>query len=139
LLPAALLGFAALPTSAKASVVDITRHGRNVAATGVGPLDLTGSDDAGFGAPSAEVDGAAGVVSTGSVAVSGPASGPASFGGGLLFAASSTAGDGHADSLTVEIGTISPVPEAPDWAMMPFGFAGIGFIACPRKSTLMTA
>jgi hypothetical protein len=40
----------------------------------------------------------------------------------------------NADSVVVNIGTVSPVPEASTWAMMILGFAGIGFIAYRRKN-----
>lgn len=40
---------------------------------------------------------------------------------------------GAADSLTLEIGPVTAVPEISTWAMMILGFAGIGFVSCSRK------
>jgi hypothetical protein len=44
-----------------------------------------------------------------------------------------------ADSLVVNIGTVSPVPEASTWAMMLLGFAGIGFMAYRKRKSAALA
>ena len=44
-----------------------------------------------------------------------------------------------ADSLVVNIGSVSPVPEATTWAMMLLGFAGVGFMAYRKRKGAMIA
>jgi hypothetical protein len=194
LFAAALLGFAALSTSAKAEmVIDVTQQGSNVVITGLGTLDLTDLTAFTAGTVNAEVSGATGtiVVGSGFLNFYHPVSGPSSIGSGGVIAASSSSGGAFgidlndsilvsssyisgsfisgsdqfdnttiaalgltpgnyaytwgsgpdADSLTLNIGSVSPVPEASTWAMIVLGFAGVG-MAYRRKSkrqTLMAA
>ena len=44
----------------------------------------------------------------------------------------------HADTFTIDV-VASPVPEPSTWAMMLFGFAGLGYAAVRRKSALREA
>jgi hypothetical protein len=192
LLSAALLGFAALSTSARAElVIDITQQGSNVIATGFGTVDTTDLLAGSNGLSPAAVVGSNAFIGIGAGSETSyvSISGPSSFGsGGLLNASSSsgsvfgingagrfvilpvgyasgsfisgtdqfngatiaglgltpgtytyTFGTGQdADSVVVNIGNVSAVPEASTWAMMLLGFMGVGFMAYRRKNSYNT-
>jgi hypothetical protein len=188
LFTAALLGFVALSSSAKAElVIDITQQGSNVVATGTGTVDTSDLTHVATGAGTAAVFGSSGtlVINSGNF-VAYTVSGPTSFGsvGGADASSSSgsvfglfgsfqqmilptgyisgsfisgtdqfnnttiagldltpgtytyTFGTGQdADSVVVNIGNVSAVPEPSTWAMLILGFMGIGFMAYRRKNS----
>jgi hypothetical protein len=188
LFAAAVLGFAALSSSAKAElVIDITQQGSDVVATGFGTVNTAGLTFLTTGLGSSSVDGGAAFIGIGGAPVvfySG-ITGPAAFGSGAFVGASSSSGstflingntgviylpsgytsgsfisgtdtfggttlaglgltDGtytydfgtgpNEDSVVVNIGNVSAVPEPSTWAMMILGFMGVGFMAYRRKS-----
>jgi hypothetical protein len=188
LFTAALLGFVALSTSAKAElVIDITQQGSDVVATGFGTVDTTDLLAGSNGPSPAAVVGVNAFIGIGAGSATSyvTISGPTSFGSGGLFSASSSSGSvfgingaGHflfvpvgyasgsfisgsdsfnsttisdlgltpgtytytfgtgpdADSVVVNIGNVSAVPEPSTWAMMILGFMGVGFMAYRKKT-----
>jgi PEP-CTERM motif len=189
LFTAALLGFAALSTSARAElVIDITQQGSDVVVTGLGTVNTTDLAQIGGFTQTDIVNGSSGIVQigSGSVVLFFPITGPTSFGSGGVATASSssgslfsitgfdggeiglpigyasgsfisgtdtfdsttiaalgltpgtytyTVGEPNLDSIVLNIGNVSAVPEPSTWAMMILGFAGIGFMAYRRKNS----
>jgi hypothetical protein len=112
------------PPALAGYIVDLTRQGGNVVATGSGPIDLTGltfegTQQAGFGA---QLSPAGTFISIGPAGASAPAfdaylinfTGPANFGSGLVSFADSGSGDlagfNGGGNLLVPAGYISDSP-----------------------------
>jgi PEP-CTERM motif len=197
LFAAALFGFAALSTSARAAlVIDITQQGSNVFVSGSGTIDTT---DLGFAGATgfslaiiSPVGGYTLIGTTGRLDQYDGISGPLSFGSGNLLAASTASGDNfgfdanngsgvlytpmgytsgaalsgtatydnqtiatlgltdgsyvytwgtgvHADRITLDVRTVSAVPEPSTWAMMILGFVGVGAMTYRRRKSTMLA